>query len=97
MDRIGTNWHFLFRFATAHAVCARGTESASQNAHNYFRRSVSGLSIFRSPHAARVLFLVAAAAAVADGIHQGNEREEHGDDDTADNHGQKHDHDGFQQ
>src|ERR1035438_3959981 len=33
----------------------------------------------------------------ADGVHQINEREEHGDDDAADDDGQEDDHDGFQE
>ena len=44
----------------------------------------------------RLIALLPVAGGV-NAVHQGNQRQEHRDDDAADNHGQNHDHDGFQQ
>ena len=43
------------------------------------------------------LALAATISVTTQGIHELDEREEHRDDDAADDHGQEHDHDRFQQ
>ncbi len=47
------------------------------------------------PGWSRLIALLPVAGGI-DAVHEGNQRQEHRDDDAADNHGQNHDHDGFQ-